>query len=213
MTRVKVCGIKTESDGIAAAEAGADFIGLVFAPSPRQVSPALAKKIAAAVKGGGRQTQVVGVFVNIPPSEINRLANACGLDFIQLSGGEPMADCARIERPVIKAFHIGDYLPEALHDIDLATGKKILYLLDAHVHGKYGGTGMQFNWELARGVSSRLPLMLAGGLNPENVAEAIDHVHPWGVDVSSGVETGGVKDMAKVRAFISAVRRTNGREA
>ncbi len=211
MTHIKICGIKNEADGIAAAQAGADFIGLVFAPSPRQVSIDQARAIATAVKRSGNQTQVVGVFVNIAAPEVNRIADFCGLDRVQLSGDEPPEYSAQIRRPVIRAIRVGAEFPREMGDFnDLAP--QAIYLLDAHVNGKYGGTGTRSDWELARKVSAQLPIILAGGLTPENVSGAIEKVRPWGVDVSTGVETDGAKDPAKIRAFIGAVRRTNGRK-
>ncbi len=206
MVRIKVCGIRTEQDGLEAVRAGADFVGLVLAASGRQVSVAQAKQIAAAVRSSGSPARVVGVFVNSPASEVNRIARECGLDYVQLSGDESLAYCREIEKPVIKAVHVGSGLPE------LEKKAGLIYLLDTHVAGRYGGTGITFDWSLARQISRRTPLILAGGLTPENVGQAIREVGPWGVDVSSGVETDGVKDMNKIRAFIAAARRANGSE-
>ncbi len=204
MVRIKVCGIRTEQDGLGAAQAGADFVGVILAPARRQVSVAQAKRIAAAVRSSGRPARVVGVFVNSPAREVNRIAGECGLDYVQLSGDESLAYCQEIERPVIKAVHVGTAAP------DLETREGVVYLLDTHVGGRYGGTGTTFDWSLARQISRRTSVILAGGLTPENVGQAIREVGPWGVDVSSGVETDGVKDMNKIRAFIAAARRADG---
>ena len=212
MTRVKICGIREEVHALAAAEAGADFIGLVFAPSPRQITPAQAKKIASTLKRSDSATEVVGVFVNMPASMVNKIADFCHLDWVQLSGDESWEYCRELAKPIIKAVR-ADKLKQIA--ADLAAGEKILYnrkhlyLIDTLTKGKYGGTGKTFDWSLAREVAEQFPVIIAGGLTPENVAQAIKVAAPWGVDVSSGVETGGTKDIAKIRAFIEAVRRAN----
>jgi phosphoribosylanthranilate isomerase len=215
MTRVKICGIRDKAHALAAIEAGSNFIGLVFAPSQRQVTPAQAGEIVSAVKKYSQATAVVGVFVNMPASEVNRIASSCHLDWVQLSGDESWEYCRQITKPLIKAVRIKPgQRPEEIGE-DLATGVRALssqryvYLLDSQVKGKYGGTGMTFDWSLARQAAEQFPVIIAGGLTPENVAQAIEMVAPWGVDVASGVETGGVKDVAKIRAFIEAVRRAD----
>ncbi len=231
MTRVKICGIRDKACALAAVEAGADFIGLVFAPSQRQVTPAKAVEIASAVKKSSNTTrpspdkrgrwegplssaQVVGVFVNVPSSEVNEIADFCALDWVQLSGDESWEYCREIARPIIKAIRVGQQSPEEIY-AELAAGSKLLptqrfiTLLDSQVEGKYGGTGATFNWELAQQVAERFPVIIAGGLDAENVAQAIETVAPWGVDVSSGVEVGGAKDIGKIRAFLEAVRKAD----
>jgi len=216
MTRVKICGIRDEVHALAAVEAGADFIGLVFAPSKRQITPAQAHEIASAVKKSSHTTKVVGVFVNAPAYQVNEIADFCALDWVQLSGDECWEYCREVVEPVIKTIRVGQQSPEELY-AELSAGSKLLppqrfiALLDSRVEGKYGGTGESFNWNLAQKVAKRFPVIIAGGLNPENVARLIETVRPWGVDVSSGVETGGVKDIAKIRAFIEAVRKVNER--
>jgi phosphoribosylanthranilate isomerase len=214
MTRIKICGIKDKTHALAAVEAGADFIGLVFAPSQRQVSLAQAREIASAVKKSSDATKVVGVFVNAPSSQVNELADFCALDWVQLSGDESWEYCREVVRPVIKAIRIDQQSPKKLY-ADLSAGSKLLpaqgfiTLLDSRVEGKFGGTGESFNWNLAQEVAKRFPVIIAGGLDPENVARLIERVAPWGVDVSSGVETGGVKDIVKIKAFIESVRKAN----
>ncbi len=215
MTRVKICGIKEKAHALAAIEAGSDFIGLMFAPSQRQVTPAQAREIARAVKKYSDAIEVVGVFVNMPASEVNRIADYCNLDWVQLSGDESWEYCREIDKPLIKAVRIGwGQRPEEVCT-DLATGASVLstqrhiYLLDSQVKGKYGGTGRTFDWSLARQAAERFPVIIAGGLSPENVAQVVKMVAPWGVDVASGVEVGGAKDIAKIRAFIDAVRRAD----
>jgi phosphoribosylanthranilate isomerase len=216
MTRIKICGIRDKTHALAAVQAGADFIGLVFAPSQRQVSPALAREIASAVKKSNDATKVVGVFVNAPSSQVNELADFCALDWVQLSGDESWEYCRKVVRPVIKAIRIDRQSPEELN-ADLSSGSRLLLtqgfitLLDSRVEGKYGGTGESFNWNLAQKVAKGFPVIIAGGLDPKNVTRLIKRVAPWGVDVSSGVETGGVKDTSKIEAFIGAVRKADER--
>jgi phosphoribosylanthranilate isomerase len=214
MTRIKICGIRDKAHALAAVEAGADFIGLVFAPSQRQVSPAQACEIASAVKKSSDSTKVVGVFVNAPSSQVNKLADFCALDWVQLSGDESWEYCREVVRPVIKAIRIDRQSPEELY-AELSAGGKLLpaqefiTLLDSRVEDKYGGTGESFNWNLAQGVAKRFAVIIAGGLDPKNVARLIEKVAPWGVDVSSGVETREVKDTSKIKAFIEAVRKAD----
>ena len=215
MTRVKICGIREKAHALAAIEAGADFIGLVFASSRRQVTPARAGEIVSAAKSRSDAIDTVGVFVNMPATEINNIAGSCNLDWVQLSGDESWEYCRQISRPVIKAIRIrqGQSPEQILSDLatwaKILTSKKYLYLLDSEVEGRYGGTGTAFDWTLARQAAEQSPVIIAGGLTPENVAEVIEMVAPWGVDVSSGVETGGVKDIAKIKAFIEAVRKAD----
>ena len=214
MTQVKICGIKDEVHALAAAKAGADFIGLVFAPSQRQVNTNEARQIVDAIKKSGCAVKIVGVFVNVPASQVNTCADLCHLDWVQLSGDEPWKYCLKLNRPIIKAVRLGR---QSSHDIcaELASAAKMLStqmyvaLLDSEVKGQYGGTGTCIDWGLAQLVAARFPVMIAGGLTPENVAEAIQMVAPWGVDVSSGVEVAGVKDVAKIRAFIEAAWRAD----
>ena len=159
---------------------------------------------------------MVGVFVNAPIFQINEIADFCALDVVQLSGDEPWEHCRKIANPVIKAIRIGRQSPEELYAelsaaSELLTGRRFITLLDSRVKGRYGGTGESFNWNLVQEVARRFPVIIAGGLDPENVARLIERVSPWGVDVSSGVETGGVKDIVKITAFIEAVRNTDER--
>ncbi len=215
MTRVKICGIKQKAHASAVIEAGADFIGLVFAPSQRQVTLAQAQDIVGAVKKYSEAIAVVGVFVNMPAYEVNRIANSCNLDWVQLSGDEPWEYCHQITKPLIKAVRIkgGQHPEEICADLSaearVLASQRYIYLLDSQVKGKYGGTGITFDWSLARQAAEHFPVIIAGGLTPENVAQAIKIVAPWGVDVSSGVEVGGVKDIVKIRTFIEAVRRAD----
>jgi len=215
-TRVKICGIRDKAHALAAVEAGADFIGLVFAPSKRQVTPTKAREIASAVKKSSDAIKVVGVFVNAPASQVNEIADFYALDWVQLSGDESWEYCREVVEPIIKAIRIGQQSPAELY-AELSAGDELLpqqrfiTLLDSQVEGKYGGTGESFNWNLAQQVAKRFPIIIAGGLDSKNVARLIETVRPWGVDVSSGVETGGVKDIAKIRMFIKEVRKADER--
>jgi phosphoribosylanthranilate isomerase len=215
MIRIKICGIKEEAHALAAAEAGADFIGMIFASSPRQVTPARAEKIVTALKKTGAKTEAVGVFVNTPVGRVKKIAGSCQLDWVQLSGDEPWAYCHELTLPVIKVIRVSRHYQPALVCTDLAYGRKILrtqkhlFLLDSSDRFRYGGTGRAFDWKLAEPVAKRFSVIVAGGLTPKNVAEAIRKIKPWGVDVSSGVETKGAKDLAKIKKFIEAVREAD----
>ena len=208
MTRVKICGITNVLYARAAIEAGADLIGVVFAPSPRQVTHEKAREIAAAVKK--HRLPVVGVFVNMPAATVNRVALSCGLDWVQLSGDESWEYCQEIKKPLIKAIHVPRDWGEKELSARLEDGQQLarppLYLLDTLVENKYGGTGQLFSWEIASGVVAKFPVIIAGGLNPGNVGRVVASLRPWGVDVSSGVEREGVKDVGKIKAFVQAVR-------
>jgi len=212
MTRIKICGLREIEHAVAAAEAGADYLGLVFAPSRRQVSVEKAREIIKAVRELNPRQEVVGVFVNTPSRTVNHIADRCGLDWIQLSGDEPWQYCHEITRPLIKVVRIspGKTATVILSDIEagqsLALKQKFICLLDTQAGNTYGGTGHTFDWQIAREVAIQYPVMIAGGLTPDNVGQLVREVQPWGVDVSSGVEAGGVKSIEKIRAFIHAVR-------
>ncbi len=215
--KVKICGIKEILYAIEVAKAGADFVGFVFAPSKRQITPEKAQEIIQALrKEFPAQLLTVGVFVNTSPDEINAIADFCNLDIVQLSGNEPKEYFREIKKPIIKAVHLKDQsVSEILAEIEAGykyLGSSItddlVYLLDSQVKGMYGGTGKTFDWNLAREVASQFPVILAGGLSPENVSKAVKKVSPWGIDVSSGVETNGVKDVSKIKKFIKMARST-----
>jgi phosphoribosylanthranilate isomerase len=206
MTVVKICGLRTLEHALAALEAGADLLGFIFAPSRRQVSPDEVVAIGAAVRGapGGDRVGLVGVFVNEAPERMAATAAECGLDAIQLSGDEDQGVLRELPpgRAIIKAVRMAG--ADAEQSWLGAEGARLL--VDAHVPGAYGGAGVVADWARAAELACRRPIILAGGLTPGNVAAAIGQVRPWGVDVSSGVETDGVKDSARIRAFVAAVR-------
>lgn len=200
--RVKVCGLTSVDDARAAAEAGADAVGLVFWPrSPRAVSPPVARAIAAALPPFVTR---VGVFVDAPTDEMGRLADEVGLDVLQLHGQEPLEVLARLPRRVLKAVHVESeaQLERALAWAERGAG----LLVDAAGVARPGGTGRACDWDWARRLRERAPFVaLAGGLTPENVGEAVARVAPHALDVSSGVESApGRKDPARMRAFVAA---------
>ena len=200
--RSKICGITRIEDALAAVEAGADAIGFVFyAKSPRAVSRQQARAI---IKALPPFVTTVGLFVNAGREELAEILDTVPLDLLQFHGDEGSAECESWHRPYIKALRVkaGDDIAAACDAYPGASG----ILLDAYVEGVPGGTGQAFDWSLIpQGLSK--PIILAGGLTPDNVAEAVDRVHPYAVDVSGGVEESkGIKDHAKIRAFINALR-------
>ncbi len=215
MTRVKICGLTDVKNTIAASEAGADLLGLVFAPSRRQLSANKALRIVEAVRKLKQHPLIVGVFVNSPAREVNKIADCCRLDRVQLSGGESWQYCLEIERPLIKVIHITtrhtarQILTEIEKGYSLRLKNKPICLLDTEANDTYGGTGKAFEWGLAKEVSAKYPLIIAGGLSPQNVGQLVRQVNPWGVDVSSGVESNGQKDINKIKAFIEMVRQAD----
>lgn len=201
-TKVKICGITSVADGRAAAGAGADMIGLMFyEKSPRHITLPAAAEISRALSPF---IVKVGVFVNPSEDLVLRAIAECGVTLLQFHGDEPPDFCTQFGVMSMKAFRVRD--AESLAALpDYATDA---WLLDACSPGARGGTGERFNWDLAiEAQKFGRPVFLAGGLTPENVAEAVRKVQPFGVDVSSGVESApGKKDPAKVKAFIDAVR-------
>jgi phosphoribosylanthranilate isomerase len=217
MTRIKICGIKTEEHALAAVEAGADYIGLVFTESRRRITPAQANRIISAVKQGARHVpEFVGVFVNTPEYVVNRVAEFCRLDYAQLSGDENAEYFRELKPSFFKAIKIGRHhepeqiLKELTKWSEYFSGREFVFLLDTFDPLKYGGTGHRLNWDIVKTIAEKFDVMVAGGLSPDNVAELIKKAKPWGVDVSSGVETDGEKDTNKIRAFIKAVKETDG---
>jgi len=222
-TLVKICGISTVESALVAAEAGADLLGLVFyPPSHRNVTPAAAGAIVRELRAAGHQTLAVGLFVNEAPERINAIVGEVGLDLVQLGGDEQPADLARLARPILRSVRVapGDSLVRVRERLTSATtmlgprepgplGQPLTPLIDAHVPGAYGGTGIQADWAAAATLARLWPIFLAGGLTPENVSAAIRAVAPFAVDVSSGVETDKAKDPAKIRAFIAAAREAD----
>lgn len=199
MTRVKICGIMDVESALVAAEAGAQAIGMIFAPSRRQLTVAQAREIATALPP---LVTKVGVFVDEDRSRILEIADACRLDMLQLHGHESLEFSASFRLPVIKAIRVRD----AASLSALAAYRVAAILLDSYDPEAAGGTGRAFNWGLAAGLRAPAPIILSGGLAAESVQEALGTVRPFGVDVSSGVETNGRKDHAKIREFVRQVR-------
>ncbi|GIX07608.1 MAG: N-(5'-phosphoribosyl)anthranilate isomerase [Candidatus Poribacteria bacterium] len=204
MVQVKVCGITRLEDAMVCVEAGADALGFVFyEPSPRFITPETAAAIAERLPPFVVR---VGVFVDAPAEEMEAIARLVGLDCLQLHGQEPPELCASLSRRVLKAVRVGERLDFPFESYQTVGA----FLLDTYVPGLPGGTGQAFRWELAQQAKRYGRIVLAGGLTPENVAEAIQIARPDGVDVSSGVEAApGRKDPAKVRAFLRTVRESS----
>jgi len=212
--RVKICGIRALDDALAAAEAGADLIGMVFVPERRRrITPKEAKAIVDGVRNsGGPVPRIVGLFADQSIEEVAGVVEFCGLDLAQLCGQETVEFAGQLGCDVIKVVHVAE---SATASDDAGTGALVkefsgvghLVTLDRYVEGIQGGTGKGFDWEVAASLSrSGHPFLLAGGLTPENVSEAITMVKPWGVDVSSGVETDGKKDHAKILEFLQKAK-------
>lgn len=201
MTKVKICGITSVDDALMAVDAGADALGFVFfEKSPRYVTPETAAGIIAKLPP---LVQVVGLFVNADLDVVNRSADNCGLDIVQLHGEESPEFCRLVRRRVMKAFRIRG--PESL--VPLPEFRVAAYLLDAYSPNAYGGTGEVFDWDCAVAAKEHGPIVLAGGLTTENIAAAVTQVRPYAVDVSSGVEASpGKKDPDKVRRFIQLAK-------
>ena len=208
MTRVKICGVTRLEDARLAAEFGAWAIGLIFHPSsPRSCDPAAAVEIAAELR---RRAEVAGVFVNAPLDEVAELADACSLSHVQLHGDEGPAYCGEVARRsgcrVIKAARVRD----AASVTALRAFHVDYHLLDTHHPDRFGGTGETFAWELARLDRGAAPVILSGGITPDNVGAAIAAVQPFAVDSASGTEAEpGRKDPAKLRALFRAVEQAD----
>ncbi len=199
MLRVKVCGITNLDDALAAVQAGADALGFIFAPSPRRVTPQTARRIIAALPP---LVQTVGVFVNQSLERVRRLRSWCGLHWVQLHGDESPDYARRLGRGVIKTLAVGRTPPQ---DWERFAGTALL--LDTWTPQARGGSGQSFDWRLAAPLARCRPVILAGGLDPDNLPRAVAAVRPYAVDVCSGVEQSpGRKDHAKLREFIALAK-------
>lgn len=216
MTRFKICGLRDVSNSLVAAESGADFLGFNFVEGVRrQLQPAEGSQIIYDFRtafDGDSMPGIVGLFANQDADFINDIIHRCGLDYVQLCGDEPPSLWSELAAPVMRQVKVRGDLPSpeaaalASHQVAEALEAGHLALMDKHQPGALGGTGITFDWAIARQVARDKSVLVAGGLNPDNVAEAISVAAPWGVDVSSGVETDGVKDPRKIRAFAAAVK-------
>lgn len=232
MTKIKICGIKTLPDALAAMEAGADLIGFNFYPkSPRCIDAGQCRDIMSVMRRYGHIVYV-GVFVNASVEEIYATMETCGLSLAQLHGDETPEMLDKLKGKAFKAFRlsvsesfetsvypflnsvaksvsVGESATESVEEIRYPFQQSALpaLLVDASVKGVYGGSGVTADWDGAAELAKKYPLLLAGGLTPENVAEAIRRVKPWGVDVASGVESApGEKDAGKMVEFVKAIR-------
>ncbi|GIN92708.1 phosphoribosylanthranilate isomerase [Siminovitchia terrae] len=204
MVRIKFCGLTDKHSAKTAVEAGADAIGFVFAASKREVTPEQAKEIIESLPP---YVSTVGVFVDETLDRINEIAEYCQLDMLQLHGSETPEYCHHIKRPAVKAIKV-----RKASDLDQAAAYKQVVrglLLDAYVEGASGGTGHTFPWEYAAKARGMDPIVLAGGLRADNVEEAIIKISPFAVDVSSGIESDGVKDPRKMIEFVQRVRNVS----
>ncbi len=206
MTLVKICGIKNEEEAVCAVNYGAWAIGEVFAPSPRRITVEEAASINRTLNGS---IMKIGIFVNEKLEEVERTAEICRLDMVQLHGDEPPEYVQELKLPVIKCFSLtGPPDPEHFR-----RWRPHIYLFDTFSNSVRGGSGQTFNWEWLQGLSREIRFILAGGLNPSNVGAAIQRLRPLAVDVSSGVEyPGGGKDPLLIEAFIRGVKEADASE-
>lgn len=207
--KIKICGITSLEDAIACARLGADLLGFNFyPPSPRYIDPQDCAPIVAAMRRQFPNVQTVGIFVNEFPATIHKTLDFCGIDMAQCSGDETPGMLLMSGPRAFKALR-----PSSSNDLRTAWGlyparsNPPAFLVDAHRAGEYGGTGRTANWELAAELAARCPILLAGGLTPENAADAVRRVRPWGIDTASGVESApGKKDAGRVEQFILNAR-------
>lgn len=209
-TRVKICGIRTASAALVAADAGADLLGFCFVPNARRFlghneARAVIEAVRAHRRGG--EIEMVGLFVNETPAVIDAVAADVGLDWAQLCGNETVTAMQGLDTPALKTIRFTGE-PQETSWLMLSI-QGVPLVVDAHVQGAWGGTGVIADWQRAAEYAQTMSLMLAGGLTPANVADAIRAVRPWAVDVSSGVETDGVQDHAKIRAFVQAAKNAS----
>ncbi len=204
--KVKICGITNLGDARFAAGAMADYLGFIFYDkSPRYIEPGEAGAIINWIEG----PEKVGVFVNQPLDDVNRIAKESGLDLVQLHGDETLEYCQLIEKPIIKAIHItSDYDTEELKaKVQMYSEVAQFLLFDSKIGDQWGGTGTTFDWNILKEITGDVPFFLSGGLNPDNVSDAIDLVKPFAIDVSSGIEEKpGLKDFEKIEALMEVVR-------
>ncbi len=213
---IKMCGNRSATDLINAANAGADLLGIIFADAWRRVSVGHAREMVATLRGEVDDAPlIVGVFVDQPVDEVNSTAGQVGLDMVQLHGMESPEYWERISKPLIVARRISASQTREQVENELAVVGEFmqrtssLSLIEPHVDGEPGGSGVSLDFSLAEQLAHRYSFILAGGLNPDTVTPVIRTVRPWGVDVSSGVETDRVKDPAKVGRFIYEARRAS----
>jgi phosphoribosylanthranilate isomerase len=214
MTKIKICGIRTLKDALAAIEAGADYLGFNFySKSARFIEKEICAEITSVLKREYPQIKLVGVFVNSPVDEVKNILETCHLDLVQLHGDETPEMLSSFNGKAFKAIRLStstavdESVSPFLKSVPESASPALL--IDAAVNGIYGGSGVTADWLAAAELAKKYPLLLAGGLTPENVADAVRQVKPWGVDTASGVESApGEKDAAKMSAFVKAVKQT-----
>jgi phosphoribosylanthranilate isomerase len=206
LPRIKICGISRQADAVVAASLGADAVGFVLAESPRKTEPYKIRKISLTLPP---LVRTVGVFVDEDPEFVRQVAAFCGFDWVQLHGNESPEYCSALGFKPLKAIRVQDRKSiETMAAYRDCVGG---FVLDTYVQGQHGGTGKTFDWTLAREAKQYGPVILSGGLTPEDVKEAIHRVSPYGVDVSSGVESApGIKDHEKMRRFVAEARAEMG---
>ena len=219
MTKIKICGLQSIEHVLTAANAGADFIGFVFVPGVRRhIAEEKAREIIEGykrIKTELHNISIVGLFANQSLGEVNRIVKECDLDFVQLCGNESVSYCRRVESKVIRQIKVEtrsrkeDILPVLFQHVEQVLSHKSIPLLDRLEDGHLGGTGRAFDWSIAGEISKSFDIVLAGGLSPENVDRALIEATPWGVDVSSGVETKGIKDTDKILDFTKVVQQSD----
>ena len=222
MTVIKICGLREAAHALVAAEAGADLVGVQCSCTASGGNWRSSRRGPSSTSTGGcphRRTVpvvparpgIVGLFANQPLSEVNHVIARCGLELAQLCGDEERDYWRQVDADVIRQVRIDDTAPhsvaveDALRRVEEASSAGCIPLLDKQEAGQLGGTGRTFDWSIASEVAARFDVLLAGGLTPDNVRQAIAAVSPWGVDVSSGVETGGAKDPGKIAEFAKSV--------
>ena len=215
MTILKICGLKELSHMVVASDSGADLLGFVIVPGVRrQLDIEWAKDVIMRYRTsrGLGGPKLVGLFADQTVEDVNYIINHCGLDKAQLCGDEPMEYWGEIRKPIIKQIKVDDrgerkeVIERLSIQVEEVVSKGHLCVLDKYKEGTHGGTGSTFDWAIGAEIANRFPIIMAGGLNPRNISEAIATVKPWGVDVSSGVEENWIKDASKIRDFAKQVK-------
>jgi phosphoribosylanthranilate isomerase len=211
---IKICGLTNLDDALAAVEAGADYLGFNFyTRSPRYITPEACGRLQAGLARRGAPATTVGVFVNSPTAEVAAVLDGCGLQLAQLHGDERPEHLTLLWGRAFKVLREPAALSGAeLETLSVFSPSRPAFLVDALAPNLYGGSGQLADWPAAARIAARYPIFLAGGLNPDNVAQAVEQVRPWGVDAASGVESApGKKDHARIAAFVAAAREAAGR--
>lgn len=211
-TKIKICGITNLEDARFAAGALVDYLGFIFyEKSPRYIEPGEAGAIINWIEG----PEKVGVFVNQPLDDVNRIAKETGLDYVQLHGDESVEYCELVDKPIIKVIHIEEETVDYLlkHQVEQYAEVADYLLFDTKIEGKWGGTGTAFDWNILKEIGNDIPFFLSGGLDADNIKEAIETVQPFAVDVSSSLEQKpGLKDFGKIEAFMDEINALETKE-